>query len=469
MISRHIANSRKIFLAGVEAVKPKNIFSNHSQFKFDKISEVLTIQNVEFPTANKSVHMVGFGKAVFLMAAEIEKLLSSKLSSGLVNIPLGTRLKYPDQKLQVTSVLESAENNLPDENSVQAAKEIISKVTSMSSNDILIVLISGGGSALLPLPKEGVTLEDKLLLIKKLQAKGADIKELNAVRIGLSASKGGKLGQAAAKCHQVIGLIISDIVNDPVDLIASGPTVRPLLNGREVLEKYGLWKDLPGNVQNLFNDKFEDSLENVRNFVLANNKLAVDSCVKQCQALCYEPLVLSTNLEGEVGEVSRSYGIFLEGVVAYRDRKISDTAFLVKLEGLNFLKPTEVLEFLNKNLDKDICFIASGETTVNIRGSGKGGRNQEISLQMSKMFRENNKFKDFIFLSAGTDGIDGPTDVAGAIGVKDVAYDIEEAEKSLSNNDSYHYFEKLDCGKYVVKTGHTGTNVMDIHLIILPK
>lgn len=448
-------------------MKPKNIFSNNSQFQFNKTSEVLTIQNVEFATANKCVHMVGFGKAVFLMASEIERLLGSKLSSGLVSIPLGTRLKYPDQSLQVTSVLESAENNLPDANSVEAAKEIISKATAMSSNDILIVLISGGGSALLPLPKEGVTLEEKLSMIKKLQAKGADIKALNAVRIGLSASKGGKLGLAAGKCHQVIGLIISDIVNDPVDLIASGPTVRPLLNGRTVLEKYGLWDEL--SQKHLFDEKVEDNLGNVKNFVVANNKLAVDSCVRECKTLGYEPFVLSTKLEGEVKEVSRKYGVLLEEVVDYRKGKISGNNFLEKLEGLSFLEPTEVLQFLNKHLDRDICFIASGETTVNIQGSGKGGRNQEISLRMSKIFKENDKLKDLIFLSAGTDGIDGPTDVAGAIGVQDVAYDLEKCENSLNNNDSYHYFEELDGGKYFVKTGHTGTNVMDIHLIIVPK
>lgn len=465
MSARHIDNLRKIFLAGVEAVKPKNIFCNKSQVQFDTRSEILSVQNVQIPTEYKNVHMVGFGKAVFLMAAEIERLMGSKFASGCINVPVGTKERYPEQSLLVTKVIESAENNLPDEKSVEAAKEILSRVGHLSEKDILLVLISGGGSALLPLPKKGISLQNKLDLIKQLQRKGADIKELNAVRISLSESKGGKLAKAAEKCSNVIGLIISDIVKDPVDLIASGPTVKPFLNGREVLEKYDLWNSLLPALKSSFDEKFEADLRNVQNFVIANNSLAVQNCVSEAEKFGYKPFILTTILEGEVQEVQRNYKILLKSILNYQRGKSNE----INLHQLPFENSKEIAKFLDDTKEQDICFIVSGETTVNINGTGKGGRNQELSLRMSKMFFENEEMKSLVFLSAGTDGIDGPTDVAGAVGFGEAIVDIKKCEDSLNENDSYNYFKNFEDGKYFVKTGHTGTNVMDIHLIMIPK
>ena len=287
-------------------------------------------------------------------------------------------------------------------------------------------------------------MEEKLNIIKRLQQKGANIQELNTIRIELSATKGGNLAKSARNASSIVSLIISDIVGDRIDLIASGPTVPKPMNNRAkaeaVLKKYQLWTEL----SHLFNESTRmGELSHVHNFIVGSNKLACEAATAKAIECGYFPYLVTNTLEGDVRTISQNYVNLIKNVINGKEH--SD---------------------LPKN--KSICFILAGETTVDIKGTGKGGRSQELALLMSKEFLENELLHDVVFLAAGTDGIDGPTDVAGAIGNSSIAENIEECNEALKNNDSFNYYKNVKEGKYHIKTGHTGTNVMDLHLILIP-
>jgi hydroxypyruvate reductase len=319
---------------------------------------------------------------------------------------------------------------------MDGARRILEIAARAEADDLVICLISGGGSALTPLPVEGLTLERKQEITRLLLACGATIHELNAVRKHLSAFKGGKLARAAAPAR-VLSLILSDVVGDPLDVIGSGPTApdaSTLESARGVFRKYGLPIELPEAA--VETPKADDPcFERVENVIVGSNRLAVDAAAKQARALGYRPLVLSTTIEGETREIARMHAEILRETLA-SGRPVKPPA----------------------------CIISGGETTVTLRGDGKGGRNQEFALQCALGLAG---MENVLAFSAGTDGTDGPTDAAGAWSdgatVERAAALGLPAAAALERNDSYTFFAALDG---LVKTGPTGTNVMDVRLML---
>jgi glycerate-2-kinase len=392
----------------------------------------------------KRVFVIGGGKAGGLMAKAVEALLGDRVESGVVNVLEGTEnavsLKYVE--------LNGAHHPVPSESGVRGVKRMLEITKGLGEDDLVITLISGGGSALMPYPAEEVSLDDLQVITGRLLRAGATINELNAVRKHLSAFKGGQLARHCSPARMV-SLILSDVIGDPLDIIASGPTApdsSSFCDAKCVLEKYDLWDytsenikaRISGGVKGNVPDtpkKDDPVFSKVSNILIANNAIAAGAANAKAVELGYDSLVLSTFIEGE----ARLVGEILSGIakeIITRDRPLSKPAAL----------------------------IIGGETTVNVKRDGVGGRNQELALGASL------KIDGLCCLVAalGTDGVDGPTESAGAIvDGYTVRRSCElglDAAKYLSENDSYHYFKELgDC----IITGPTGTNVNDISLILV--
>ncbi|XP_049880713.1 glycerate kinase [Pectinophora gossypiella] len=470
-----ISELLQIFKSGVSAVLPDNLIRR--VLKYNPVSQQLTICGDTYNLQNRNVYLVGTGKAVRNMAMEVENILGSKIKKGIVSIPEGSL----EVISETVSYCQGAKHNLPDLNSITTTRKICDLVTGLEKDDLLIVLISGGGSALLTLPKPPITLEEKSTLIKDLANSGADIKELNIVRKKLSDIKGGKLA-IKAQPAEVVSLILSDIVGDPIDLIASGPTLENRddpAKALDIVEKYNLFTDLPDSIKNALREMHDYEQfpeDNVKNYLIGSNKIGIEAAVDEARSFNYIPIALSNTVVGVVEDVAVAYTKLIE-------------AFCELLrEGIN----SEALRLLSKSLDlpdlhleiadgddlhnKDLCLILGGETTVYVKGSGKGGRNQQLALEFAKNcyeLKENYEGYDVYLLSAGTDGADGPTDAAGAIGYLDLVPDAEkeklDVRKYVKEFDSYNFYKEFMNGNLHVITGHTNTNIMDLHIIIIKK
>jgi hydroxypyruvate reductase len=386
----------------------------------------------------KRVFVVGAGKASGTMARAVEELLGSRISAGCVNVKEG------DTARTRLIELHPCGHPVPDERGLNGAKHIAEICAEAGEDDLVICLLSGGASALAPLPAPPITLAEKQETTKLLLACGATIHEMNAVRKHLSAIKGGQLARMAAPAH-VLSLILSDVVGDDLDVIGSGPTAPDASTFRDafaVLEKYEIRELVPARVrERLWNGaqetpKAADLLfENVENIIVGSNQKSLESAAQAAKELGYKTLILSSTIEGETRDVARMHAAIARQIRMYEQP----------------LRPP-------------VCVISGGETTVAMRNekSGKGGRNQEFALAAAIDLAE---LEDVLILSAGTDGTDGPTDAAGAVADGDtVARANGKAADALRGHDAYPVFEEL--GDLIV-TGATGTNVMDLHLILV--
>jgi hydroxypyruvate reductase len=393
--------------------------------------------------AFKRIVVLGAGKASARMAEACEGLLGARIDSGLVITKYGHAC--PLSRVQVLE----AGHPLPDAAGLKGARAMITLLEESRPEDLILFLTSGGCSALLPAPTPPVTLKEKQVLTALLLRSGATIQEINTVRKHLSQTKGGQLAKLAYPAT-VINLIISDVVGDRLDSIGSGPYVPDPSTFQEawgVLDKYQLLKVAPQGIVNHLKAGIQRQVEEtpkpgapcfrkVRNFILARNRSALRAAAARARAFGFIPLVLTSQVQGEARELAKFYGALAKEI---------------HLSG-HPLKPPA-------------CLIAGGEPTVTVRGTGLGGRNMELALAVA---REIKGLPKAVFLSAGTDGSDGPTDAAGAIAdgrtwdralKKGVS-----PEKKLENNDSYYFFK--EAGGLVI-TGPTGTNVMDIHLLLI--
>lgn len=472
----------QIFRGSVSAVLPDKIIKN--TIKYNEINGQLFLAGENYDVANKNVYLLGTGKAVQSMAKEVENILGSKIKEGIISVPVGSLSKDQNSTNKKILYYEGAKNNLPDAQAEATALKVKNLVTNLTSNDILLVLISGGGSALLPLPKEPITLKEKTLLVKKLANAGADITEVNTVRKSISAFKGGKLA-IEAQPAEILSLILSDIVGDPLDLIASGPTVEnqdqpsAAIN---IIEKFDLYNQLSDSVKTVLNESRNNKefpRSKVKNFIIGSNKISINAAKDEAKNLGYYPIDLSNVVTGNISNIAQEYVKLIKIIIDFMTKKINEEFLKEAASSLN------IPGISNKSLDdeiisnlknKDICLILGGEITVAVKGTGVGGRNQQLALEFSKLvYKHREHFNNFevYLLSAGTDGIDGPTDAAGAIGYLDLVSDAEKAnidvDKYLLNNDSYNFFKQFQNGLLHVITGHTNTNVMDIHLIIIKK
>lgn len=380
--------------------------------------------------------VVGAGKASGAMAHALEGVLGERISEGLVVVKDG--YAAPTGKIR----LVEAGHPVPDERGLRAANEILALARSAQADDMLIVLISGGGSALTPCPAPPITLEEKQALTRLLLAAGASINEMNAVRKHCSLFKGGRLAQAASLAP-VLSLILSDVIGDPLDVIASGPTAPDQTTYRdalEILDRFGLRAKAPGTVVEYLErgvrreipetPKADDPIfRQVQNRVIGNNSLVVETAVLEAEALGFRVSFVTSALSGEAREVAKEFC----GLAA--------------------------------DVTPPACLIAGGETTVTVKGKGMGGRCQEFALAGALSLEGMN---NVLLLAAGTDGTDGPTDAAGAIAdgntITKAARRNLDARPSLESNDSHRFFS--DLGDLII-IGPTNTNLLDLYLLLV--
>jgi len=436
-----------IFKAALSAVEPARAVEQAVSREGDALKVRQGKKAVKTINLNKvnRVFLVGAGKATAPMAQAMEKILGDRLTQGLISVKEGHGLP-----LKKTTVLEAA-HPIPDQAGVEAAGRIKQLLEEAQKDDLVFSLISGGGSALLPLPVPGLSLSQKQAVTKLLLGCGADIHEINAVRKHLSQTKGGQMARWAAPAL-VVNLMLSDVVGDDMDTIASGPFVPDRSTFEEaavILAKYKLMKKVPAAVRNYLKKGLTGQVpetpkpgdpvfDRVVNLVVASNYLALEAAQAEAKARGYRPLILSSTVQGETREVARVH------VAMAREVRASG----------NPIKPPA-------------CLISGGETTVTLKAKnpGQGGRNQEFVLAAAL---DLNGLDGVLVFSAGTDGTDGPTDAAGAMADGTTCARAGQAglspQRHLLDHDAYPFFEKLGD---LVKTGPTRTNVMDVRLILV--
>ncbi|GAK61734.1 glycerate 2-kinase [Candidatus Vecturithrix granuli] len=429
----------EIFYAGLRAVDPNDAIQRHVSCE----GTILHVGSQQYDLdAFRHIYVVGGGKAGASMASAVENLLGERVTQGWVNV------KYEHLAPTRTIHIHEAGHPVPDEAGVRGTQEIVHLLETATEQDLVICLISGGGSALLPAPVAGITLQQKQAVTKLLLHCGATINEINTIRKHISAIKGGQLARVAAPAT-LVTLILSDVIGDPLDTIASGPTVpdsQTFTDCLNILNKYEIEAQIPMPVLQRLQQGAQGEIadtpkagdpifRNVQNLIIASNVLAARAAEEKARALHYNPMLLSTFVEGETREVAKVHAAILK----------------------------EILHS-GHPLTAPACIISGGETTVSIQGDGLGGRNQEFVLAAA---REIEGLSNVVILSAGTDGTDGPTDAAGAIADGDTVQRAQEKSLDplafLKNNDSYHFFEALGD---LIKTGPTNTNVMDLRILL---
>ena len=432
-----------ILKAAIDSVKPHRLIEKNVKIGDD----FLIVNGQRFDLGNVAhIYVIGLGKASAAMAKKLEDVLGNRIDSGLVIVKYGH-----GEKCKRISIREAGHPVL-DENGLRATNEMLKIAGNAGKNDLVICLISGGGSALLEKLPAGISLADLQKTFEKLLACGASIEEINAVRKHLSEVKGGRLAKTIAPANY-LGLIISDVIGDPLEAIASGPTAPDTTTFAEawnVVKKYNLSTELPRSVIQYLQNGLQNSqhetikpgnsvFKNVHHFILGNNFIALAAAESAATDLGdYQTMILTGKMQGESREAARVIAAIAEEVIAS-----------------------------GHPLPRPACLIFGGETTVTLRGKGKGGRNQEFAL--AALLALSHLQENYLLLSCGTDGTDGPTDAAGAIVSPEIWRIAREKRLNpaefLANNDAYHFFEQTGG---LIKTGPTGTNVMDIGIVLIP-
>ena len=406
---------------------------------------------VDTPSAKKifdlakfrRIFVVGGGKATAAMARATEEILGARPTKGIINVKYGYT-----EKLKNIKIIEAG-HPVPDDTGVEGTQEIITLIKGSKENDLVFSLISGGGSALLPAPANGIKLSEKQELTQLLLNCGANIWEINAIRKHISQIKGGRLA-ALAYPSTTINLVLSDVVGDKMDTISSGPTTPDSSTFKDawhILEKYDLLNEVSTSIKEYLRKGVKGEIketpkqgdkifDKTHNFIIGNNMTALKAAQEKAKALGYNTLLLSSRIEGEAREVAKVYAAIAQ----------------------------EILSTGNP-IPPPACVISGGETTVTIKGTGKGGRNQELALAAAI---DIDGLDNVVIASIGSDGTDGPTDAAGGIVNGDI---IKHAMNMclnplqyLNNNDSYNFLKQVEA---LIFTGPTNTNVMDIQLILV--
>ncbi|MDQ6664388.1 MAG: glycerate kinase [Acidobacteriota bacterium] len=425
-----------IFRAALNAADPAEAVRRHLRLS----GGALIAGRARYPLKHfDNVFVVGAGKAGAAMAYAVEQILDRRIRSGLINVKYGhvRKLRHIE--------LNECGHPVPDSNGERGARRIAEIAAAAGERDLVICLISGGASALLPLPAEPVTLAEKQRATQLLLDSGANIHEINAVRKHISRIKGGQLSRIASPAT-VIGLMLSDVIGDDLDVIGSGPTAADAStykSARSVLEKYGIWNRAAPSVRERIEAgerglllETPKLIERTQNVIVGSNRQALEAAVARAKTLGFRTMLLSSFVEGETRDIARMHAAIAKEI-----------------------------RHSGKPLAPPACIVTGGETTVTMSGHGKGGRNQEFVLAAAIDIAG---LQNVVVLSAGTDGSDGPTDAAGAIAD---GRTVARAEKlgmspqtALADHDAYPFFEKLND---LVITGPTNTNVMDVHLVLV--
>ncbi|RED44249.1 glycerate kinase type-2 family protein [Aestuariispira insulae] len=437
-ISGMRAKALEIFQAGVAAADPAHA-----------VRRGLFLEGGVLSVAGESgdwkrIFVVSFGKAACAMAeAALEILPAEKVVSPALVVTNDENVR----EMSGCEVMGSS-HPLPDARGLAAAKRIETLLAQAEEGDLVLTLVSGGGSALVPYPAEPVTLEEKIATTDLLLACGADIVQINAVRKHLSCFKGGQLTRMAAPAN-LKALVLSDVIGDDLSAIASGPTVPDPTHFDDVkaiLETYEIWDKVPASVRSRIEEgvagkipetpKGDDAIfHQARTMLVGSNRLSVDAMMEKAAALDLEVRLYSDALEGNAREEA--------GILA-----------------------KEAASLMDQVGDRPMAVLAGGETTVVLKGTGRGGRNQEFALAFAAAAK--GLEPRWCFLSGGTDGRDGPTDAAGGIVDPGTLQRLSEqgldAIAILDDNDSYH---GLKASGDLVNTGGTGTNVADLQVLVI--
>lgn len=433
-----------IYAAALAAVRADHLILSTLRRKGD----ILNVGHLSLALADfEHIYLVGAGKAAAMMAAAAEQRLAGFPTEGIVVTKYGHWI--PTQQVRVLE----AGHPVPDESSIAAGQAIHALVSQAGERDLVLCLISGGASALMELPRESITLDDLRTTTDLLLRAGANIEELNEVRACLSQLKAGGLARAAYPAR-VVCLLLSDVLGNPLGVIGSGPCVEMAVKpaaAREVLLRYGLWEGAPASVRELLTTPLDPSESRgtsehsprlqdgqgggrVDHILLGDIRTAIHAAREAARERGLRPCVLTGHLTGEAREVARVFG----GIAR-------DLPRTVPLNGID-------------------CFIAGGETTVTVRGKGKGGRSQEIACTAAALM---DGVKGVALLAAGTDGTDGPTDAAGGLVDGETLNRAKTAgaslEAALVHNDSYTF---LQAAQALVMTGPTQSNVGDLIIVV---
>jgi hydroxypyruvate reductase len=437
--------AKAIFLKALAAVDPSEILKDKIRIERDRllINTEGESEKVFELSGVKKTYLVGTGKASNSMAQAIEGIFGDRITKGVITTKYGHQLP-----LKKTEIIEAG-HPLPDRKGYEGAKKIQRLLKESGPEDLVIFLLSGGGSALLPFPADQIDLKEKQEVTQLLLDCGADIKEINTIRKHISRIKGGWLAKWAYP-SMVIGLILSDVVGDQLEVIGSGPTVADpstFEEAWEILRKYDLLNEMAPSIQRYLQLGKEGKVEEtpkpqdvtfakVYNSLIGSNILALRAAEKEATCLGFNTLILSSSIEGETREAARFHTAIAKEVISS-----------------------------GNPISRPACILSGGETTVTIKGKGRGGRNQEFALAGAL---EIGGIEKVALLSGGTDGTDGPTDATGAM----ADHTTVQRGKSmgldpnfhLNNNDAYPFFEKL--GDLLI-TGPTHTNVMDVRIILV--
>ena len=432
------STAREIFLAGVESVKPDNLIRRYVV----KQGKTLLVDDISFDLSRiDNIFVVGAGKASAAMAQSVESVLGSLITAGhiITKYEHSLPLKY----IEITE----AGHPVPDENGVKGTQNILSLVNKAKEDDLVICLISGGGSALLTDVPEGCTLEDLKKVSNILLRTGANITEMNCIRKHLSGIKGGQLSTAAYPAR-VISLILSDVIGDPLDVIASGPTApdpTTFSDALAIISKYNIENELPAQIIKILNEgsqnKRQETLKEsdkillrTSNLIIGTNLLALMTAKGKAEKLGYKTRIVTNRLDGDITDAAKY---------------IVETA----------------ISTLEEEKGKKMCLLFAGEPTVQVKGKGSGGRNQHLALIIADLIRD---MPGITMLSGGTDGTDGPTDAAGAVvdsSTSERAIKLNlDIKQYILNCDSYNFFRKE--GGLLI-TGPTQTNVMDLIVLLI--
>jgi len=431
---------RTIFEAGIKAVNPYQAVKHYLKGEGD----FLYLPDHTFNlSAFKNIYVLGAGKASAYMALALEEILGERLKGGLIIVKYGH-----GAHLKKVKIMEAG-HPIPDENGLCGARALVALAQGFAKEDLVFCVISGGGSALLPLPVGGISLKEKQDTTKTLLRCGAPIHEINSIRKHLSQIKGGGLARAIYPAT-LVSLIISDVIGNELGVIASGPTVADtstFFECRKILERYHLLSNIPRPVRSHIlkgaRGKVQETpkqgsaiFKKTINQIIGSNIQCLEAAEKKAKEMGYNTLLLSSFVQGETREVAKMQAGILKEVITS-----------------------------GQPIPRPACVISGGETTVTIHGKGKGGRNQEFALACGI---EIAGLKGTAVLSAGTDGTDGPTDAAGAYADGKMAGRAKklglDPYRYLDNNDSFHFFEQLND---LIITGPTKTNVMDLRLLLI--